>query len=160
MLLVRRGSLTPSKGKSYIIHIRGGDLIFKTRKIAKDTSIIELDNALKFIDNFAIDIGCHPIGKGWIKITCDEAEKLMLHLLTKDLAYQYEIMTITNAFQIWSKYRAIINEPIHYFTNRKMFDPACIYKPYYKLSEDATFDVGLITLSTEQLTWLCFLDED
>ncbi len=99
-------------------------------------------------------VGCKPIGESWQMIPLREASEVLSTILWRDMAYDNPIMEKAQAEQLTTRFLALFPDRPRFFTNRDRR-----YKSWMPAT-DATFDMGVIALTTNRVGMLWCEDED
>ncbi|ALF54378.1 hypothetical protein ACX27_18500 [Nostoc piscinale CENA21] len=77
-----------------------GNVLFEIKQITSNVLLDEAENLTGILDLFVRQIGYVGIGDRWQKITQTAANKIIVFVLTKDLAYSSKIMQVEEAEKI------------------------------------------------------------
>ncbi|QLE57471.1 hypothetical protein [Nostoc sp. TCL26-01] len=113
----------------------------------------------KIIDSFVSQLGYSPLGDRWQSINQEAAQKISEFVLTKDLAYAVEIMSLSEAEAIFQKISNLFQDDCQFFTNATFVNNYSGISSWDSLTE-ATFDTGVVMLNHRQIGLLCVKDED
>ena len=111
--------------------------------------------------------GFTPLGSSWREIDRAEAQEIILLILSRDLAYQNEVIDRTFAESLTQQFLDLFQEPCQYFTNGN-------FRDYYLNELDqqqttvlgwmpltqATFDTGVVCFDQDYAGLIWVEDED
>jgi hypothetical protein len=106
------------------------------------------------VDDVAIRAGLRPLGDGWQELPPAAARDLLKDVLHRDLAYGMEAMSADQAAQLASAVLGLMPESARWFSNRIPGDNS------WNPATDATFDAGVVGISTEGAVVIWVEDED
>jgi len=136
-----------------------GNVLFEIKQISSDISIEKTEDLIKIIDLFVSQFGYAELGDRWQEITQAAAAKILLFLLTKDLAYSAKIMPVEAAEQISIKIFNFFNKDCQFFTNAVFVNNYSALSAWNSLTK-ATFDTGVIFINETLIGIIWVKDED
>ncbi|MBW4612110.1 MAG: hypothetical protein KME21_02295 [Desmonostoc vinosum HA7617-LM4] len=136
-----------------------GKIVFEIKQLISDSTVEKLENVTNILNLFVTQLGYFDIDNKWLKINQEEAKKISLLVMTKDLAYRGEIMDIEAAEQISTQIFNLFAKDCQFFTNAIFVDNYSAISSWNPVTP-ATFDTGIIILSNTKIGMLWVEDED
>ena len=136
-----------------------GNVLFEVKQINSDYIVENAENLLEILDLFTSQMGYLAIGDRWKEIDQVAAKKILVFILTKDLAYSAKIMPIEQAEKISTKIFNLFKNNCKFFTNALFVNNYSALSAWDSLTQ-ATFDTGVIFISDTQMGILWVKDED
>ncbi|MBD2595317.1 hypothetical protein H6G74_13390 [Nostoc spongiaeforme FACHB-130] len=136
-----------------------GNVLFEIKQITSNLLLDEAENLTEILDLFVRQIGYVGIGDRWQKITQTAAKKIIVFVLTKDLAYSSKIMQIEEAEKISHQVFNLFQLHCNFFTNAEFVNNYSAMIAWDSLTP-ATFDTGVIFVTETQMGILWVKDED
>ncbi|BAZ33190.1 hypothetical protein NIES4074_57000 [Cylindrospermum sp. NIES-4074] len=136
-----------------------GEVLYDIKQLIPDHNQEIAENQTVCIDLFITQLGCSPLGSRWKPINQTAAKKILTLIMTKDLAYGGEIMSLPVA-------TALIVKLFNFFPgDRQFFTNASFENDYTSISTwdsitKATFDTGIIIVGNNRIGILWAKDED
>jgi hypothetical protein len=116
----------------------------------------DISSDLHLAKAFLESLGLRP-PSAWTKLTAAEAEQAAARVLHRDLAYQAPIMAIELAESLAQRFVECCGEGVVFFTNGAL---ALTGTGAWSPITDATFDSGIVGLSSSRVGLLWVEDED
>lgn len=131
----------------------------------EDRPVKDFGNVLQLVDYFAGAHGFREIGDEWREVTRDFADRTLIRLLSRDLAYRAPLMATSVASELAKEFLAWFADDARFFTNYLVnWDETAVINgvsPYTCMPiTDATFDAGILVVDSTLLGILWFADED
>ena len=125
-------------------------------KVAMNFSLVNTNTSDKneLVNSFVNSLGMKP-SRNWEILDFYKAQKGLVNVLNRDLAYNEEVMPLDKASEIANKFLCLFDRKnSNYFSNWRLsghsWDPLT----------EATFDTGIIVLDNNRIGILWFEDED
>ncbi|HAX75365.1 MAG TPA: hypothetical protein DCY88_05915 [Cyanobacteria bacterium UBA11372] len=117
------------------------------------------ENLMAIVDSFVMQLGFSGIGDRWKQINRKSAQKILIFILNKNLAYAEESIAINDAETIANRFMILFEDNCQFLTN------AIFNNNYSRLTEwdsitESTFDTGVVIVSNERIGILWVQDED
>ncbi len=109
------------------------------------------------LDNIAVSNGFLPLGTCWREISRSLAAKLLRRILHRGLAYGTKMMTAYRAETLAARFLALTDSPNRHFTNGTFEQPR---DAGWTPLTNATFDTGVLSVSSQRFALLWVEDED
>lgn len=138
---------------------QAGEVIFEIQEMAFLQSDINPKFCREIIDLLMGDMNYSPLGKQWIEINREEAQKILLLILTKDLAYNTNLMSLAEAEQLLLRFFSFFTADCQFFTNASFNKGYSRIKSWNSITK-ATFDTGVVIVNTHRIGILWVEDED
>lgn len=135
-----------------------GQVLFEIKGFAND-KIKETENITTIIDTLVTQMGCTGIGDRWKEIGKKAAEKIIIRVLTKDLAYSSKIGSSTKAAEVLAEILNFFPGDRQFFTNALFSDDYSEISSWDSITQ-ATFDTGVVIVSDRKIGILWVKDED
>lgn len=135
------------------------NVLFEIKQINSDFNIETTEDLIEILDLFVSQMGYVGIGDRWQEISPAAANKILVFILTKDLAYSSKIMSGEAAEKIASKIFNLFQNNSKFFTNAIFVNNYSALSAWDSLTE-ATFDTGVIFVSDTLIGILWVKDED
>ncbi|MHC4660455.1 MAG: hypothetical protein ACYS8W_02080 [Planctomycetota bacterium] len=126
---------------------------------------VDPEDVSELLDAFTSQQGFKDIGEAWIEVSRNTAVRILIHALSKGLAYGMIFMEKEEAGEIAEKFLNLFREGSHYFCNGdcvvgsvKTVDGKTV--PGFKPITKATLDTGVIALDSDHIGMLWAWDED
>ena len=136
-----------------------GEVIFDIKKIVDNNINDNSENQIAILDLFVTELGYSSLGSHWKQIDREAAQKVLILLMTKDLAYSGQIMSLEEAEQIVVKLFSFFSERCSFFTNALFTDNCSRISEWNSITE-ATFDTGIVGICDSKISILWVKDED
>ncbi|MBE9008115.1 hypothetical protein IQ259_24405 [Fortiea sp. LEGE XX443] len=136
-----------------------GNVLFEIKQISSNSTTEKAEDLTKTLDLFVSQMGYSGLGDRWQEITQTAAHKILLFILTKDLAYSSKIMTEEAAENISHQIFNLFKNNCKFFTNAVFVNNYSALSAWDSLTR-ATFDTGVIFVSDTLLGILWVKDED
>ena len=120
------------------------------RKLPDDFPII--------VDKYVSCFEFARLGERWISISRQQATDLLCQLLSRDMAYQQELMPEPTARDYASQFLQRFSVDCRYVTNGQFTD--AVLQHGWTPVQGATFDTGVICSDNDKIGMLWFADED
>jgi hypothetical protein len=136
-----------------------GSVVFEIKQISPEINPKKPQDCQEALDLFVSQIGYVGLGIHWKEVDQEAAQKILERVLTKDLAYSAKIMSIEDAEEISTKIFNFFQNQYKFFTNAVFTHNYSALSAWDSLTE-ATFDTGIIIVSTTMIGMLWVKDED
>jgi hypothetical protein len=133
--------------------------LFEIKQLIYDDNIKSYGNLTPIIDLFVTQLGYSPLGSGWKEVNQVEAKKILSLIMTKNLAYFVEIMTLHEAEQILVKLFNFFPDNSQFFTNASFASNYTGISQWNSITK-ATFDTGVVIVNPRHIGILWVEDED
>jgi hypothetical protein len=125
----------------------------------------DFPNVFQLLDYFTGGHGFRRIGDKWREVTRDFAERTLVWLLSRDLAYRAPLMSPSLATELATEFLAWFRDDATFFTNYLVNrDETAVMNGLSPCTgtpiTDATFDAGILVVDSALLGILWFADED
>jgi hypothetical protein len=117
------------------------------------------------LDAFTSEHGFRDIGESWIEVGRDTAARVLIHALSKGLAYGTILMDGDKAASLAEKYFALFEEGLRFFTNGdcvvgsvNTVDGKTV--PGFSAITKATLDTGIVAADSKHIGMLWMWDDD
>jgi hypothetical protein len=118
-----------------------------------------IDESIARVEEAASKFGLSAVPNIYRQIAREEAVAVLANVIHKDMAYGIEIVSIERARALASAFvNGLPDEGTRYFTNGTFGDPNTVAS--WAPATGATFDTGVLALSTESTACVWFKDED
>ncbi|ARV61590.1 hypothetical protein BZZ01_25855 [Nostocales cyanobacterium HT-58-2] len=136
-----------------------GEVLFDIKKIIPEASVENSENLSAIINSFVTQLGYSSLGDRWKEIKREEAQQILVFILTKDLAYSTKLMTLEEAKEIDAKLFSFFQSDCKFFTNAVFVSNYSAMSAWDSLTK-ATFDTGVVILSDRLIGIVWVQDED
>jgi hypothetical protein len=136
-----------------------GSVLFEIKQISPEMNLEKSEDWQEVLDLFVSQIGYVSLGIHWKEIDKEASQKILERVFTKDLAYSAKIMPIEEAEEISTKIFNFFQNQSKFFTNAVFTNNYSALSAWDSLTE-ATFDTGIIIVSTTMIGMLWVKDED
>lgn len=127
------------------------------------TAAADARNFLAVLDEFVASFGFTGLGDAWIEINIQAGKALVREILYKDLAYGSAMMPENEAAMLTERFFALFDASVRCFTNGNLVvrdaNPTEVPGSWDPITE-ATFDAGVVCLSSSRIGILWVEDED
>lgn len=136
-----------------------GEVLLEIKKLVPDIAPETDENIITLVNSFVMELGLSGIGDRWKEISQEDAQKILIFALTKNLAYSEELMPLGDANKISDRLIKLFKN------NRLFFTNATFQNSYSRLTEwnsitESTFDTGVVIVSNERIGIIWVQDED
>ncbi len=138
---------------------QAGEVIIEIKEMAFPKSAIKLKPRREIIDLLMKALNYSPLGQQWKEINREEAQKILLLILTKDLAYNTNLMSLSDAKQLLLRFLSFFKADCQFFTNASFNNKYSRIKSWNSITQ-ATFDTGVVIVNTNRIGILWVEDED
>jgi hypothetical protein len=138
---------------------QAGEVIFEIQEMEFCHSNKTPTSRREIIDLLMRNLNCSTLGKQWIEINREEAKKILLLILTKDLAYKTNLMSLSEAKQLLLRFFSFFTADCKFFTNASFTNDYSRIKSWNSITK-ATFDTGVVIVNTHRIGILWVEDED
>ncbi|BAY34772.1 hypothetical protein NIES2107_66790 [Nostoc carneum NIES-2107] len=136
-----------------------GNILFEIKQINSDITLNKADELTEILDLFVTQMGYVGIGDRWQEIHQDAAQKIVVFVLKKDLAYSAKIMPTEEAEKISTKILNLFANPCRFFTNAVFVNDYSALSAWDSLT-NSTFDTGILVVNSTMMGMLWVKDED
>ncbi|NMG22250.1 hypothetical protein [Brasilonema bromeliae] len=136
-----------------------GEVLFEIKKLIPDETIERSENLTAILDLFVSQLGYSSLGLRWKEVNQGEAQKILKFIMTKDLAYSVQLMSLEEAEKIVVKLFQIFPGNCKFFTNALFRNNYSGISAWDSITK-ATFDTGIIVVSERRIGILWVQDED
>ena len=135
-----------------------GEVLLEIKKLIPSVNLAG-ENIMVIVDSFVRQLGFSGIGDRWKQINRKSAQKILIFILNKNLAYAEESIAINDAETIANRFMILFEDNCQFLTN------AIFNNNYSRLTEwdsitESTFDTGVVIVSNERIGILWVQDED
>ncbi|MBW4626543.1 MAG: hypothetical protein KME49_13840 [Brasilonema octagenarum HA4186-MV1] len=136
-----------------------GEVLFEIQKIISDETLETSKNMTAILDLFVSQFGYSGLGVRWKEVNQEDAQKILSFIMTKDLAYSVQLMSLEEAENIIVKLFEFFPEHCKFFTNASFRNNYSGISGWDSITK-ATFDTGIIVVSDRRIGILWVQDED
>jgi hypothetical protein len=136
-----------------------GEVLYDIKQLIPDHSREIADNQTACIDLFITQLGYSPLGSRWKPVNQTAAKKILTLIMTKDLAYGGEIMSLPVAAALIVKLFNLFPGDRQFFTNASFENDYTSISTWDSITK-ATFDTGIIIVGNNRIGILWAKDED
>lgn len=151
-------SLEVAELRAEIASKRNKGVILEIKEFTLEGSI-DSNNLTAILNSFVTQLGYSALDNRWKEITQEEAYKILIFVLNKDLAYSVELMSLEEAEEFANKVFNFFTGGCKFFTNALFVDNYSALGTWDSLTK-ATFDTGVVILGDRQIGIVWVKDED
>ncbi len=160
MTLEIENSLEIAELRAEIVSKRNnGEVLLEVKKIVPDGTVASFENPREIIDLFVTQLGYASLDARWKEINQEEAQKIINFIMTKDLAYSVQLMSLQEAEKIFVKLFHFFSSNSKFFTNASFINNVSAMNAWDSITK-ATFDTGVVILSDTRIGMVWVKDED
>lgn len=138
---------------------QAGEVLFDIKKFDFEPSGLSRKALIEIIDLFMSKLNCFTLDEQWLEINREDAQRILLLILTKELAYNTNLMSLSEAKQILFRFFSLFTADCQFFTNASFNNNYSRLKSWSSITK-ATFDTGVVIVNAYRIGILWVKDED